>query len=124
MIELPIAQRDEHHLVLLLHELADDLLQLVAADVLGVRRLDRLQDPTAIHEKMRDDMGMSHTRVFRLDMEQSATVLDVVIEAEERRLRHSRHRIQRRGGESFLARYFSPRRGVSSPRAATLRANL
>jgi hypothetical protein len=54
-------------------------------------------------------------------MEQPPTMLDVVIEAEERGLRHSRHRI-RRGGVSFLARCFSPRRAVSSLRAAMTQA--
>jgi hypothetical protein len=121
VIELPIAQRDEHHLVLLFHQIANDLLQLVASDVLGVGRLDRLENAPAIHEKVRDDMGMPHPGVFGLYMEQPTPMFDVVIEAEERRLRHARHRI-RRGGVSFLARSFSLRRAVSSLRAGEIRA--
>jgi hypothetical protein len=57
-------------------------------------------------------------------VEQTAAMLDVVIEAEERRLRHSRHRIRRRGGVSFLAWCFRTRRGVSCPRATATRASL
>ena len=120
MIELSIAQGDEHHLVLLLHQIAHDLGHLLAADVFGVGSLDRLQNAPAIHEKVRDDMGMAHTGVFGLDVKQPTAMLDVVIEAEERRLRHSRHRFLC-GGVSFLARCFSLRRAVSSPRAAVIR---
>jgi hypothetical protein len=81
VVELPIAQSDEHRLVLLLHQLAYDFGELFVAEVLHVRRLDGLEDPPTIHEQMGDDVRMTNARVFRLDVEELSAVPDVVIEA-------------------------------------------
>src|SRR6185312_10269604 len=93
--ELAVAQSDEHRLVLLLHHLADDLAHSVVLDVLGVARLDALQDPAAVHEEVRDDVPVLDARVFRLNVEDLALVADVVVVPEQGRRRLRRHGLRR-----------------------------
>ena len=90
-VELAVAKRDEHRLVLLLHHLADDLGHPVGADVLDVARLHALQDSPAVHEEVRDDVTVAGARVLRLDMEHPALVTDVVIVSEQGRRILRRH---------------------------------
>lgn len=99
MIELTISQGDKHRLVLLFHQPADGLGQRSFADVLRVRRLRRLENTATVREKMRDDVRMADARIFRLDMEDTPLVLDIVVEAENRRRSfHETRRDRRRSG--------------------------
>jgi hypothetical protein len=72
-----IAQLDEHRLVLLLHEPLDDGREIARPQMLGVRRLARRNDATAIGEQVRDHMGVIDARVFSLNVIQLALVSDV-----------------------------------------------
>ncbi len=56
VVELTVAQGDEHRLVLLLHHLPHGLGEALLTDVLGVRGLGRLEDATAVREQVRDDV--------------------------------------------------------------------
>ena len=94
-VELSVPQGDEHRLVLLLHHFPDDLAHPVVLDVLGVARLDALEDAPPVHEEVRDDVAVLDARVFRLDVEDLALVTDVVVVSEEGRRglrRHGEHR--------------------------------
>src|SRR5438270_181092 len=73
VVELTVSERDEHRLVLLLHELAHEIGKAVGAEVLGIRRLHGLEDSAAVGKQMRDDVRMLDARVFRLDMEESTS---------------------------------------------------
>jgi hypothetical protein len=85
VIEFPGAQGDEHRLVLLLHQRANLSRHVLVADVLGVGGLRRANDSATVGEQVGDDVRMLDARVFRLNVEDSPLVPDVVVEAEERR---------------------------------------
>jgi hypothetical protein len=83
LVELPLTQRDEHRLVLLLHHRAHRLGHLLGADVLGVRRLRRLEDAAAVGEQVRDDVRVLDARVLGLNVKDASLVPDVIVEAEQ-----------------------------------------
>jgi len=79
-----IAQLDEHRLVLVLHELLDDLVQVLDADVLCVAGLLRRDDAPAIRKQVRDDVRVLDARVFGLDVVELALVADVGVVPDQR----------------------------------------
>ncbi len=83
VVELAVAQGDEHRLVLLLHHRPHGLGHRGLAEVLGVRRLRRLEDASTVREEVGDDVRVPHPRVLGLDVEYPSLVADVVVEAEE-----------------------------------------
>ena len=83
VVELSVAQGDEHRLVLLLHHRPHCLGHRGLAEVLGVRRLRRLEDASTVREEVGDDVRVPHPRVLGLDVEYPSLVADVVVEAEE-----------------------------------------
>src|SRR5512138_294637 len=81
----------QHLLVLLLHQLADDLREVLGADDVRVGRLLRGEDVPA-DEEVRDDVGVLQARVLGLDVVHLPLVLDVVVEPHNHLLRFEPHR--------------------------------
>ena len=52
--------------------------------MLRVALLDGLQDSPAVHEEVRDDVGVLDARVFGLDVKHPVFVPDVVVVAKQR----------------------------------------
>ncbi len=73
--------------MLFLHQVANRLAKILAANILGVRGFGALEDATAVGKQMRNDVGILDSRILRLNMEHTPTVFDVVIESEKWRLR-------------------------------------
>jgi hypothetical protein len=85
VIVLAVAERDEHRLVLIFHQLPDGLGHVFGADELGVAPLHGLEDASSVHEEVRDDVRVFDARVLGLNMKHPVLVPDVVVVAEERR---------------------------------------
>ena len=101
-VEEAVAQRDEHRLVRLPHELLYDGRELGGADVLAVRRLLGRNDASAICEQMGEDVAVGGSRVFRLDVVELPQMPDVRVVSEE-------------GGPSHRAFFRRSSRGLSLP---------
>jgi hypothetical protein len=68
--------------VLLFHHLAHDVGHPFGAQSIGVARFHGLEDPSAIHEKMSDDVRVPNAGVLGLNVKDAAFVPDVVVVAE------------------------------------------
>jgi hypothetical protein len=86
MIELTIAQCDEHRLVLILHDLLDLDLVVRCREKFGVGCLGGLENAPTIREKMRDHMRVLHPRILGLNVIHASLVPDVGVVSQKRRL--------------------------------------
>ena len=68
VVELPVAQRDDHLHLLALHEAAHVERDVGATHLIGVDALVALDDAAAVGEEVRDDVRLVEARVLRLDV--------------------------------------------------------
>ena len=72
-----VAQLDEHRLVLILHQLLDDALQVLRAQVLGIAGLARCDDSPTIREQVSDYVRMVDSGVLGLNVIELALVTNI-----------------------------------------------
>lgn len=72
--------------MLVLHQVSDGFFELLSIQVLSVGGFDALEDSSTVGEKVSNDMRILDPRVFGLNVEDAASMPDVVVESEKRRL--------------------------------------